>query len=455
MDTLYRNSRAVLYFCPDTETQGIDPEDSTLHWKIDHAKSLQEVRNFLGNTQYNVGLMHVDQLAENEITEVEEILISNDNISWVALARDLSLQNDALCAFIKQHFVDYFRLPLEHLQLLDFGLEHANGMAYLRKRAHSAEPQPEYEMVGSSEVMLGLFRSIRKVAGVDAPLLITGESGTGKEMIARAVHERSPRADGPFIAVNCGALPDNLIQSELFGYEKGAFTGATSRKIGRIEAAEGGTLFLDEIGDLPLDLQVNLLRFLQEKTIDRVGGTEPIPVDVRVVAATHVDLNEAIESDGFREDLYYRLNVLSLNSPPLRERGKDIELLAHYFFKLFISESPHKINGFTRRSLTAMSQYNWPGNVRELINRIRRAIVMCEGKMLTHHDLNLNSPRVQSMLLTLDEARTQAEKDILTTALDASHNNVSEASRVLGVSRVTMYRLMRKYHLEETAPMVR
>jgi len=303
--------------------------------------------------------------------------------------------------------------------------------------------------------MLGLFRSIRKVAGVDAPLLITGESGTGKEMIARAVHERSPRADGPFIAVNCGALPDNLIQSELFGYEKGAFTGATSRKIGRIEAAEGGTLFLDEIGDLPLDLQVNLLRFLQEKTIDRVGGTEPIAVDVRVVAATHVDLNEAIESDGFREDLYYRLNVLSLNSPPLRERGKDIELLAHYFFKLFISESPHKINGFTRRSLTAMSQYNWPGNVRELINRIRRAIVMCEGKMLTHHDLNLNNPRVQSMLLTLDEARTQAEKDILTTALDASHNNVSEASRVLGVSRVTMYRLMRKYHLEETAPMVR
>lgn len=450
MDTLHRNSRAVLYFCPDSETQLINTDDEALHWKIDRVSTLQEAQEYLNSYQYNVGLMHVDQLQDQDLINLEDILIQNEDISWIALARDLSLQNKALCTLIKAHCVDYFRLPLEGMQQLDFCLEHANGMAYLRQRTFQTPIQSEQEMVGSSDVMMKLFRTIRRVASVDAPLLITGESGTGKEMIAQAVHERSERSEQPFIAVNCGALPDNLIQSELFGYEKGAFTGATCRKIGRIEAAQNGTLFLDEIGDLPLDQQVNLLRFLQESTIDRVGGTESITVNVRVIAATHVDLSKAVEEGLFREDLFYRLNVISVHSPPLRERSKDIELMAQYFFKLFISDSPHKINGFTRKALSTMSQYSWPGNVRELINRVRRSIVMCEGRMITPQDLGLGDTTQPSMLITLDEARTQAEKNVLTTVLNASHNNVSEASRVLGVSRVTLYRLMRKYHMEES-----
>jgi len=251
----------------------------------------------------------------------------------------------------------------------------------------------------------------------------------------------------PFIAVNCGALPTNLIQSELFGHEKGAFTGAHQRKIGRIESAAGGTLFLDEIGDLALDLQVNLLRFLQEKTIERVGGTEKIHVDVRVIAATHVDLERAVKEGRFREDLYYRLNVLHLNVPSLREREQDIELLARFFFDKFAKEKNRNVKGFRRDTLQAMNDYEWPGNVRELINRIRRAMVMCDNRLITTADLGLERRLSQRRLTTLDEARTRAEKEAIQYSLRFNRNNVSQAARQLGVSRVTLYRLMEKYQI--------
>jgi DNA-binding NtrC family response regulator len=300
-------------------------------------------------------------------------------------------------------------------------------------------------MVGTSPVMQALFRDIRKVGAVDAPVLIQGESGTGKELTALAIHARSRRAGAPFMAVNCGALPANLIQSELFGHEKGAFTGAHQRKIGRIEAAAGGTIFLDEIGDLSLDLQVNLLRFLQAKTIERVGGTQSLQVDVRVIAASHVDLERAVAEGRFREDLYYRLNVLHLRVPALRERESDIELLARFFFEKFAKEKNPQVRGFSQQALQVMNTYAWPGNVRELINRIRRAMVMCENRLIAPGDLGLERRGVKRTIRTLGGARAAAEKEAIRYALQYARNNVSRAARELGISRVMLYRLKQKY----------
>lgn len=344
-------TRNLLFFCMEDENTGIDLESDELNWNIKKVSSLKDLSHQLKHFTYNVCLVHLSKRVASQVLELEDICAIHPGVCWIALVKDINSESAPVRRLISEYFSDYFRYPVRDLSLLDFGIEHANGMSYLRKCNTTQQPITHQEMVGSSEEMMKLFKAIRRVAGVDAPLLVTGESGTGKEMIAQAIHERSQRAEGPFVAVNCGALPESLIQSELFGHEKGAFTGAHQRKIGRIEAASGGTLFLDEIGDLPLVQQVNLLRFLQEQTIERVGSTEPIHVDVRVVAATHVDLNRAIEEGRFREDLYYRLNVLSLQVPPLRERGDDAVLLAQYFFNIFKDEAHHKVTGFTRRGL--------------------------------------------------------------------------------------------------------
>jgi transcriptional regulator with PAS, ATPase and Fis domain len=246
--------------------------------------------------------------------------------------------------------------------------------------------------------------------------------------------------------VNCGALPANLIQSELFGYEKGAFTGAAARKVGHIEAAAGGTIFLDEIGDLSADLQVNLLRFLQENTIERVGSTEKLSVDVRVIAATHVNLEKAVEEGRFREDLYYRLHVLNLKVPPLRERQGDVELLARFFFDKFAKERRPALRGFSHRALGVMREHDWPGNVRELINRVRRAMVMSDKRLITPEDLGLHAGAPRRRVITLEQAREEAERGAIQSCLQRVRN-VSRAARELGISRVTLYRLMEKHGL--------
>lgn len=444
----YISSRNLLFFCLEEEKPSFDCSSKELNWNIEKVSSLKDLIYQLKHYTYNVCLVYLNASTSQKVQELEEICAIHPGVCWIALVDDINSEPAAVRRLISEYFSDYFYYPVKNLAQLDFGIEHANGMSYLRKHNSAQQPLTNFEMVGSSDAMLKLFKAIRRVAGVDAPLLVTGESGTGKEMIAQAVHERSERANGPFIAVNCGALPENLIQSELFGYEKGAFTGAQQRKIGKIEAASGGTLFLDEIGDLPLNQQVNLLRFLQEKTIERIGSTEPIHVDVRVVAATHVDLNKAVSDGLFREDLYYRLNVLSLQVPPLRERGDDAILLAQYFFNLFKDEAHHNVGGFTQRALVSIAQHRWPGNVRELINRVRRAIVMCEGRKITHEDLRLTGSDLSFFLPTLDEARIHAERQTILHALNASCRNVSEAARILGVSRITLYRLMRKHGLD-------
>ncbi|MFY0990089.1 sigma-54 interaction domain-containing protein [Halomonas sp. C05BenzN] len=313
----------------------------------------------------------------------------------------------------------------------------------------SLKAENEYCMVGDSVTIRRLYRDIGKIASVDAPVLITGESGTGKELTARAIHEHSPRRSGPFNAVNCGALPSGIIQSELFGHEKGAFTGATQRKIGIIESSSSGTLFLDEIGDLPLDLQVNLLRFLENHRVLRVGGLKEIPVDVRVLAATHVDLEKATREDGFREDLFHRLNVLQINTPPLRERPEDIEPLANFFFRKFTDEKAACVRGFSRESLIRMRQYAWPGNIRELINRVRRAMVMCDKRLITPVDLGLERRQHATRhRMTLEQARDMAECDAIKAALARNKGKMIHAARELGISRVTLYRLIDKHGID-------
>jgi two-component system NtrC family response regulator len=300
-----------------------------------------------------------------------------------------------------------------------------------------------------------VFSTIRKVASADIPILVLGENGTGKEMVAQAIHNQSLRKNGPFIPINCGAIPENLLESELFGHEKGAFTGAAARVQGKVEFSQGGTLFLDEIGELPLTLQVKLLRFLQEKVIQRVGGREDIVVDARIIAATNVDIETAIKEGRFREDLYYRIGVINLNLPPLRKRGEDVRLLAGLFLSRYANEFHKKIKGFSPAAERALRQYSWPGNVRELENKIKRAIVMADSPLLEPADLGFTGTVEKPVDfsvdgMTLKAARDKVEKDLIEAALRTLSGNVAKAAEALGVSRPTLYDLMKKHDLQNS-----
>ena len=416
-------------------------------WHLQLAHEVGELQKLIATAESKVGIVALDPKDFlDHGRSVASLIAKAERIRWIALLPKGVADLPPLRGLIGGVFYDYHTLPIDLDRLL-FTLGHARGMAETAPPLPSEERElcGESEMVGTSPQMQKVFMDIRKVAGVDAPVLITGESGTGKELAAKALHERSSRAGGPFIAVNCGALPADLIQSELFGHEKGSFTGAHQRKIGRIEAASGGTLFLDEIGDLPLELQANLLRFLQEKTIHRVGGREDITVDARVVAATHVDLEKAVHEGRFREDLYYRLNVLRIHLPALRDRIGDVPLLAQYIFRRFADQKGRRVKGFSEDALHAMNHHDWPGNVRELINRVRRAMVMCDERLISPADLGLERRNHARSEMTLSEARVQAEIDLIRTTLAQNRGSVSLASRQLGVSRVTVYRLMEKH----------
>jgi two-component system NtrC family response regulator len=313
-----------------------------------------------------------------------------------------------------------------------------------RLRTRQAD-SPMHGIISRDPGMLKVCRNIEKVAPADATVMLLGESGTGKELLARALHQLSPRASNRFVAINCAAIPETLLESELFGYEKGAFTGAVKQTRGKIEFADGGTFFLDEVGDLPAALQAKLLRFLQERTIERVGGREEIAVDVRIVCATHQNLSDLIKAGRFREDLYYRLSEIIINIPPLRARQGDRALLGYAFVNKFAQQGAGQVAGFTDDALAAIESYEWPGNVRELENCIKRAVIMAESSRITVEDLGISASSSDPEPLNLRQVREEAERKAVVKALARSGGNIVKASEALGVSRPTLYDLMNRY----------
>ena len=442
-----QSERALLYVAR-TPDETLTAHLKSRGWNVMVARSAHEAGRLIKPDVVCAGIVDLASFAARDLGGLEAGL-RQQQIGWIALSTSERLTDPEVRRLIRHYCFDYVKIPVANATI-DYLVSHAFGMVTLcdPDDIGSAPASDEDEMVGTCEAMQQLFRTIRKVANTDASVFISGESGTGKELTALAIHERSRRRKAPFIAINCGAIPHHLLQSELFGYERGAFTGANQRKIGRVEEADGGTLLLDEIGDLPLESQASLLRFLQEGKIERLGGRESIPIDVRIISATHLDLETAMRDGRFRADLFHRLCVLRVDEPPLRARGKDIEILAHHVMHKFKTDSARKIRGFTPSAIEAMYNYNWPGNVREMINRVRRAIVMAENKLISAEDLDLAHFTAQQTM-SLAQAREAAEKRAIEAALLRHRHRLCEAALDLGVSRVTLSRLMGAYGLRE------
>lgn len=347
---------------------------------------------------------------------------------------------------------DFYQKPVD-ADILTFVVNRAFRLAELERENRELASQGAGTsikgIVAASPEMLAVCRTLEKVAPTDITTLITGETGTGKELLAKALHELSPRASKPFAAINCAAIPENLLESELFGFEKGSFTGATHSKKGKIESANGGTLFLDEIGDMPMALQAKLLRFLQERMIDRVGSVNAISVDVRVVCATHRNVRDLIESGDFREDLYYRISEITLDVPAVRERNGDAFVIAQSLLKTLGKQMERPNLTYSDDAANAIQSYSWPGNVREMINKIKRAIIMADSRRVSAADLELvPDNQSQGNQLNLRQVRENAERNTILQALQSCSFNMSQASRLLGVTRPTLYNLTDKYRIQ-------
>ncbi len=356
-------------------------------------------------------------------------------------------QENALTA-VAQGAYDFYEKPVD-TDTLKLLVDRAFNISELetenRRLQCKINESPLDGIVAASEGMLAVCRMIEKVAPTDVTTLLLGESGTGKELLARALHRLSPRVDQSFVAINCAAIPENLLESELFGHEKGSFTGAHKQSIGKIELANGGTLFLDEIGDMPLALQAKMLRFLQERVIERVGGRKEIPVDVRVVCATNQNPQGLIKEGLFREDLYYRVSEITINIPPYRDREEGRLILARTFLIKYAKLQKRAINGYSNDAIQAIEAYAWPGNVRELENKIKGAVIMADGKMVTAKDLGLDGGDEEAESLNLREVRQRAESKAIRVALTKSYGNISKAAETLGITRPTLYDLLNKY----------
>jgi two-component system NtrC family response regulator len=357
-------------------------------------------------------------------------------------------RENALTA-IRRGAVDWYAKPIQ-LDELKGILSRAFHVQRIEEEQAAGTPpgRKRYpRLIGDSEAIHKVFSLVQRVAPTDATVLVLGENGTGKELVAHAIHEASRRRGEAFIPINCGAIPEALLESELFGHERGAFTDAHRMREGKFEIANGGTIFLDEIGELPVQLQVKLLRFLQDHVIERVGGREPIKVDVRVVAATNRDLKAAIAGGSFREDLFYRLSVVSIQIPPLRDRGEDARILAEYFLDFYSRHHKRRLKGFTQSALRAIQTHPWPGNVRELENRIQRGVILARDAYLRPEDLELAEIRPET-IPTLQAARDEAERRLLIEALTRNAGNVTRAARSIDVSRPTLHDLMRKHGID-------
>lgn len=445
-------TRALLNVCFSQTCAHFKRQVLPFSWRIETAVTIENAYSLLDLSYIHVGLMWLDLDQGHTLEWYADFLELADKkrrIPWIAVVDSKALEQTQIRQFIAGLFYDYHTLPVEMNQLL-WTLGHAVGMANLFRNSQPAAESNtgSSSIIGTSSQIQSVFRQLNKLAAVDAPLLITGESGTGKEMIVREIHRLSERANNPLIAINCAAMPSTLIQAELFGSERGAFTGAQQRKIGYIEAAHGGTLFLDEIGDLPLDMQGNLLRFLQEGTIQRLGSSAEIRVDVRVIAATNISLENAIENGTFREDLYYRLNVFHSHIPPLRERHEDIPLLANHFLKKYATGEQRIVRDFSLSAYRALQNHIWHGNVRELNNRVYQAVVMAEHALITPEDLGLPSSNRITSGIALQDVRNQNEKEAVARILEETQFNLSDAARKLQISRPSLYRLMHRHGLK-------
>ncbi len=346
---------------------------------------------------------------------------------------------------------DFHQKPAdpELLSMLVKRAQHVYELERENKRLHRAdENMPLRGIITASPQMLKVCRTIEKIAPSDITTLLLGASGTGKERCAQALHELSARADGPLIAINCAAIPENLLESELFGYEKGAFTGAAKQTQGKIEYADGGTLFLDEIGDLPMELQAKLLRFLQERVVERIGGRKEIPVDVRILCATHQDLSRLIAEGRFREDLYYRISEIVIEIPPLHEREGDVIVLAKSFLTRLAKEYNSSAKDFSAEAIAALEAHSWPGNVRELESKIKRSVIMADGNRITPQDLELAEADVEPLPLNLKEVREAAERRAIMRAMNHCNQNITDAANALGITRPTLYNLLEKLDLK-------
>ncbi len=347
---------------------------------------------------------------------------------------------------------DYYQKPIEP-EVLGLIVDRAYQLYELeaenRRLAASSSESALEGIIGSSDAMQKVCRLIEKVGPSDATSLVLGESGTGKELVASALHHLSSRRNKPFVAINCAAIPDNLLESELFGYEKGAFTGAVKQTQGKIESAAGGTLFLDEIGDMPMALQAKMLRFLQERVIERLGGHKPIEVDVRIICATHRDLREMIAAREFREDLYFRISEIMIEVPPLRNRDTDKILLAQTFLDRFSEKNGRSFRGFDEAARMAIDSYGWPGNVRELENRVKRAVVLAEGSFIRAEDMGFEKKENENQSLNLRQSREKVEREVILRALSIHNNNVTHAAEALGISRPSLYQMMKKLGVAE------
>jgi two-component system, NtrC family, response regulator len=345
---------------------------------------------------------------------------------------------------------DFYQKPID-IDVLKFIVGRAEQIFDLeaenRRLREAAVASPIDGIIGSSPEMLRVLRNIEKMAPTNVAVLLRGESGTGKELLARAVHKLSARAHEPFVPINCAAIPETLLESELFGHEKGAFTGAQKQTIGKIESANHGTLFLDEIGDVPPPMQVKLLRFLQDQVVERIGGRNSVQVDVRIVCATNQDLEQMMADGHFREDLYYRINEVTVQVPPLRERASDAVVLASFFLTRFAAEYGRPARSFHPSALAALKDHPWPGNVRELENRLKRAIVMTDGPLLSAADLGFETMEDEPQSLTIRDARARADREALQLAFAQAGSNLSKAAKLLGISRPTLYDLMQQHRI--------
>jgi DNA-binding NtrC family response regulator len=435
---LRSSQQRQLIYLTQTPSLGLCQQLRHRGWNILIATDESTVQTASGET--SGGVLDLSGVPTDALPGISATCAKLSDVAWVALVGANQTSTVEIRALLKDHCFNYIKLPSSDERIAD-AVGHAYGMAILSRQPSEKGPATEHGMIGTCDTMLELFEAIRRVARTEAPVLVSGETGTGKELTAVAIHDGSPRRTGPFVAINCAAIPQYLLQSELFGYERGAFTGANARKLGHIEAAQGGTLFLDEIGDLPIDSQASLLRFLQERTIRRLGSNESVAVDARIVSATHVDLHGAMSDGRFRVDLFHRLCVLRVDQPPLRSRGKDIELLALHMLERFRSDAPHRVRGFSADAIDAMYKHDWPGNVRELINRVRRALVMVKGRVVTADDLELQRS-AEAAPLSAAAARQAIEREVIELALARNRGRLAGAARELGVSRATLYRWM-------------